>query len=812
MKRASFQLLGALLILLVLEAVLFGIFYARFHLVGYNGDALYDAQVARNVLAGKGYTTNEMPLYALNLYERSGFSLEPPWSNTHKFPLPVFVKAGLFALFGDSLFVATYLYSYVFHTLALLTLFWLAYGVFRSVANAFVAGLLFLSHPALFFGTRFMMAGLNLTADIFFFLVLLAAVVWWVRSGKRSALILLGVVAGIAFLNRFNAGLYLPALGLFLVYYFRSGGAALRAALWQTVKSGTLIALGFAVTIATFSFLVGPSVAVNPARSINGLFQLFFETKFNSFIDPWYKLEYVFSTANPLAFALSHPTALLEKWVRYAAINPLRFFTFERTWWWLVLLPLVFVFMRKREGEQPHQPLIRVLAVFVALLVALQTLVLPFWSGGIGYYFHLFSAAPLMLTAVVSTLWEVLTEMRISAGGALSAVRARPLISALAVAALAALLFSAFFPIFIQAAQGVRLFALAGVGAAVLLVLLTLWSFPRLGIGLVLAAMVFSPVARAGVFGPPLVRPERATRREAEPRQTRFPTSPIDELEERWDLEDDPQALSRLMPPARDGIILALAPWNVVWFARGRASLPLPEYPDEAYLLETRYQQRVAALYVKKLEAYTPELRPYAWQAYERMQALGVAPAGYRFAERLPDGFLAVRTGVEPVRETLRIDIGSAEASSHLIWGWGSDEVEVARSFVWAGRAGRPESRPRPIPIPSDLGPSFFQPDAEVTFLLDQKKPTELTVVVEGAVPQQSVEVILNGNLFAAESPGSYLGKRTIAEQGRWATLIFPLSEVHLKSGLNKLSFRFGGEDDQGRAVAFDSIELRVKQ
>lgn len=800
------KLVGALLILVVLEGALFTVFYTRFHRVGYNGDALYDAQVARNVLAGRGYRTNELPLYAVNLYESAGIPLAPPWFNAHKFPLPVFVKAALFTLVGESVFTATYLYSLVFHLFALGTIFFLAYRIFGSVPRAFLAGIVFLSHPALFYGTRFVAAGLNLTADTFFFLLLLGCLVWWLRRRRLVAVFVMGAVIGLAFLNRFNAGLYLPALALwFVAVRWREAGRESimsRATLRELGLPVLGVGIGFLAVVAPFFVYTFREFGAAPI-SINGLFQLLFETRFNSGIDPWYKLEYVFPTDNPLGFALRYPAELLVKWGYHATMTVLRFFTFERTWWWMPLAALFFI----RKTDPRERTTLTALLGFTGIVFAMQAAILPFWSGNIVYAFFLFAAFPLVFPAVLAPLTQSATRLRerapefirqsfrdIAARSRVGAAFRSAGIALLTLISLGALLLAAFFPVFRAFAEGSAIFAAGGIVVGIVLVALLLWFTPRLGIAVLLVAMVISPLSRGGAF---------SRLHEAET------------LARQWDFEDTPRDLATLQNVQNGGIVLSLAPWNVVWFAPGLASLPLPEYPDEIYLLESRYRQRIDSLYVKKLGRYPAELAPYTWQAYRRMEEFGVAPAGYRFLERVNEGFIAERLPTGLVRESFDIDAGSADAVSHLIWGWGKDERRGDRSFVWATKAKIPDAaaQPRPIAIAATRGmASFVMPDAEITFLVDARIPTELAVTVSSPVPEQSLEAVLNGNLFAFGTPGRYLGKATLREGSQWTTVTFPLPAGSVRVGLNKLSFRFSGQDIQGRAMAFDRIELRTAQ
>src|SRR2546430_17227348 len=83
-----------------------------------NVDGLYAAQVARNLLSGKCYTTNEITLYEVNLYFQKGcLQLGSPWLNSGRFPLPVLITAALSLYLSEHYHIGTFLYSMSFHML-----------------------------------------------------------------------------------------------------------------------------------------------------------------------------------------------------------------------------------------------------------------------------------------------------------------------------------------------------------------------------------------------------------------------------------------------------------------------------------------------------------------------------------------------------------------------------------------------------------------------------------------------------------------------------------------------------------------------
>ena len=142
-----------------------------------NVDGLYSAQVARNLLSGKGYTTNEMTLYEVNLYFQKGWlQLGPPWLNSGRFPLPVLIRAALFLVVGDNYLVATYLYSMSFQILSVAAVFVVSLYFFREKLTAFFGSLFFAASPVLLFSG---INGKETTSDYALFLIVVGLVYSW---------------------------------------------------------------------------------------------------------------------------------------------------------------------------------------------------------------------------------------------------------------------------------------------------------------------------------------------------------------------------------------------------------------------------------------------------------------------------------------------------------------------------------------------------------------------------------------------------------------------------------------------------------
>jgi len=786
----------------------------RFYTVAYNGDALYDAQVARNVLSGKGHVTSEMPLYALTLHKKFGWSLAGPWVNIHKFPLPVFTKLLLIKFFGDSLFVTTFLYSWLFSALGVFLIYVLGLRLWPSRPTfAFWSAFVFIMHPALVPGTpHFALSGLNLQADVFFFVLLLHILYSWYCSPRLYVLAGAGAVAGLAFLNRYNAGLYVVAIGITLLAATRHRR---RHAQWWAV----LLDVGtqYTVFIGSFLVFVGGLVLFNlktvglPFVSINGLFQLWHDTPYSSFMDPWYKLEYVFSVDRPWEFFAGHAWPLLAKWARYLALDIVRFATFEGVLWWLPLVLLYYVRYR-RFTKEPAVRGINVVLKFSLVVLILQLLLLPLWSGSQAYFYYLFSV---FVFPVAYALVRTYEHLRFYSSSRFN--RSEKSLLSAAIVLLALPLVSLVVK---RGGGGIPSMLIAGLAVAAGMVIVGR-QLPR-------AVPLLTAVTCLLFFGV----------------YSGFVTAPhaSEILRHRWDLEPNQERIATIERLSQGGVSLSTAPWNVVWWSGNRLiSLPLPEYPDEVFTLESEYGQHIDSLYLARLSLYPPYASSYSWEGYRRLVRLGSAIAGFSVIEQDHDNLVLARTSPTLPRQTQIIDFGEEEANSHLIWGWGQHLRDGARTYTQAqssvhqslvgqgpmtrdlvaARAARHLLRPSsselvhvlpyplkelltqhyasffPMPLSLPLVPARMQtgtvkswlPQAEITFLVQEQVPQRIEIVLRPLQSGSQLLVVLNGNLRHSGQEGVLIGRHTLREG--WQTFSLDVPKEIVVRGVNKLSFVF---------------------
>lgn len=807
--------------LVILEVFVASLIYIRFNEVAYNGDALYEAQVARNILDGKGYATNEMPLYAVDLYREKGLSLEAPWVNTHKFVLPVYIKLFFIKIFGDSLTSVTFLYSYSFHFLTVLLIYFFALRLWpKKYTFAFLSAFIFLINPILGFGTPYiMLSGLNLGIDAFFFLLFLYVMHAWWRERKDWLLFAGGLVSGIALLDRYNSGLYIVITFLALAYLFvwkRDQAASLQESLKIFIKKYLIYIGGFA--IIAIAFIAWNLKATSHAfLSINGLFQLLFDTKYNSFIDPWYKLEYIFPTDNPMSFALAYPLPLLVKWFKYAALDVVRFVAFENVLWWM---PLVLAYCILRREYTLVSKSIDFILLFVFGLAILQIAILPFWAGSIAYFFYLFPPFSFVIAYVLYSLYlqqkqseTSLTTIRDTANRILDMPTQSLLLNTalmtLTGASLVLIVYSSFTLIFQPLSiRGylVLLFTLC----VVVGVIFVGYKFKKYLMALFVALGLTYFISQTGI----LTSPTQA-----------------EILRGRWDLEDNPNNIKILETLDKNGVSLSITPWNTVWWSGNKlAALPLPEYPDQIYLLEQKYGQQVDSLYLNKISLYPFKYIPYAWSAYERAIRYGYGFNGFDAVKKTQNGIILGKSQRQNQATTNGIDIGKQSANSHLIWGWSANKTEGNIDYVSAGPytyLGQTKSifqgtredekkiaKEHIVAVPDIIVAAtpttakwYAEPHAEITFLAYHEAYSQIRITLRSTEAVTDVTILLNGNLLYRDQPGINLGTFNI--NSSWQVVTVNLDQQYLNKGINKLSFIFSGipSDEEGYAD-FDYIEF----
>lgn len=231
------------------------------------GDVFYDLAVARNVARGEGFTTNLLPLGALELALRSGFASRDPWPSLHKFLAMQVLLAPVVRLLGATI-AAARVGSFVPYVATVWALFIVLARALRSARYALLSALAFIAFNDL---NNLALSGLNATTDMLLFT---AAIYLWFASLRRPYLAIVGgATLAVCVLDRYPAAMLVP---FYLWGVYRTSG-----------KGGALRALFGACT------LLAPTVVLSLARyhlpfpSPQG-HQLFLLHTKHFTTDPWY--------------------------------------------------------------------------------------------------------------------------------------------------------------------------------------------------------------------------------------------------------------------------------------------------------------------------------------------------------------------------------------------------------------------------------------------------------------------------------------------------------------------------------------------
>jgi hypothetical protein len=811
--------LSLLAIVLLVDALLLILAALDYYPKIVNVDGLYSAQVANNLLAGKGYTTSEMTLYEVNLYFQKGWlQLGPPWLNSGRFPLPVLIRAGLFLVLGDNFLVATYLYSMSFQLVSVAAVFVVSLYMFREKLTAFFGSLFFAASPIILFSG---INGKETTSDYALFMLVLGLVYSWRKQTrpKLSRIFILGLVMGLTYVNRFNLGGVLFLSLIPLVIY---DALIKRVSLSRLSLMILTFAAGFALIIAPLAIYNSYAFG-NPIFSSNSLFQFVQSTRAVKYMNPWWKLSYPFNTTNSLS-ALNMFSGDIFSRTESTMIGTFNDFlsiggpgTGFSWFWWIPIAVSAIAglwprlskgtsFVHGTSSQSKAQSLIWYFVIF-NLIVDLP--ILGIFSAGVEYVWYLYSALAILagfgFTRIIlliqhqtpsiagqlnlgerwNTISKHLTNQRIGLGIFFSAL-------------LATVYSLGQLPSAPNLNQGeLQLGALAvGMISAV-----SLFKFRRASFPIVLILLVLTvPLLRYGIVG----------------------SGGSPEIVPSWITDQDPGMLRLISSlTSQNGVVLSAEPWNVAWWS-DRPSVAFSEFPDEVYVMMTSYKINVQAVYIADLNSvfFRDINAPYTYEGYRRMAFYnyslgGFTPVRQGFSDGEPYLLMMRNNTVGPSQylNTNTINFGNASDSSHLVWGWSQITDYNGILGAWAYRPGAMPLNQDPRFGTTHCLPSFElvvgrclptvtftasgqtstagYPDAEMTFLSNSSSSRTLQMKVLSPIPNQRVSIFLNSNLVYFGQPGVFLGNYTIPTQGIFVDVNIPVPQGTLNTGLNMLSFIF---------------------
>jgi hypothetical protein len=748
-----------------------------------NVDGVYEAQVARSLLDGHGYETQELPLYAVYSAHQQGRALAPPWVNSLEFPLPILVQVPLLAASGSSLFAATTGFSAACFLAAIGVLYWLAYALFGRLRPTVIATALTATNPLL------LTAGLSGKGDSLDLLLFVVGLWLLVRSAaapgsSRRTVAWLGVVTGLSFLAMFSEAIFMGiAFSVVLAWTtLKAPGGG-----WPRMARTLALYVGGAVLAVVPVLVAFEAFYREPLPSGNLLLQLVSYTPSVKYMNPWWKLAYPPQADNLYAYVGAYSGQLGTKLLVWGGATVWIFlglgvpyllvpFTPVSVWW----LPVGFAFFLARPRAArlglsgPNRRLTGIAGWVVASNLGLSVALLSLLSGTVEYVEYLlplvFLIGALGLDEALSIFSRWMAARRVSLVRSNTADPTGPAPSSPRRTGLRVLISRIGVP----------------VGVAVLLLLPA-----SVSVGLI-------PLAGAPVSIAP-----------------------------NWFTDQDPHALALLQSITGPGqVVVTAEPWNVAWYDH-RNALALPEYPDDVYTL-LGLGLNVSAVYVANLNAafFQDVSAPYSYDAYVRAATYGYSMDGFSlvYGADTPLGptiVLEREPGVPlaSLLSTSAVPFGSSINAGHLVWGWGSNVDVDGSAANWAGDPGGLPPLPAPglgnfgcgglvfseqfclPPVPFTVSPgvplvpwqpsSGQIPQAEVTFLVNGSAPSSLVVDLLSPVSGQYVGVVLNANLVSFGQVGTLVGVHPVGPADRWTNLTFSIPPGTLVQGVNVIDFFF---------------------
>lgn len=156
-------------------------------------DAEDYAQIGRQIAEGNGFTSLFMPLNGLAFLLERGTSLEPPWPNITRFPLPPLVMALIFKVIGPSDLAASF-YSLIGYLVVVPFAVLLGKKLGGWPLAVFAGGMVVL-HPD---AAQLSFSGLTETVSS----AILIAVAWLVLRNDLRSHVIAGLVLGLGYWNR----------------------------------------------------------------------------------------------------------------------------------------------------------------------------------------------------------------------------------------------------------------------------------------------------------------------------------------------------------------------------------------------------------------------------------------------------------------------------------------------------------------------------------------------------------------------------------------------------------------------------------
>jgi hypothetical protein len=751
------------------------------------------AYVAKNIVDGNGYTTNDLPASMIDFYDERGKLHEERWENADRFPFTAYAIAALYTLTGSTSWqTGILLYNLLCWIGFLVVLYRLASTVWGDRYSALCTLGLALLHPYTYMYLYWKDADMLLLAA-----GCLAVMYRYFRQPPEETswkqMVLLGTLLAWSFLSRPNVG------GSFMIFF---AAVALRRA-WRHSRATDLktavralarreLIAGAAAIAWCLPFMIHAySTWGSPLFSANGIYQLPLGTRFGMGTDTWWKY-----TEPHHAITLGHLLDAAPGEIR-AKLTTSWFTTFKMT------LPsyaielflacgLAFWLGRKRDADPTAaatpRPL-RMLAWMTVFALLVNLALLPLYAYK-SYNWHHY------LGFALPVLWV--------AGGHALCLVGRTI--------------SAEWP---RASEHVR--TNAGRYVAVAAILVVYWNFgTKSETANALFARLSEIVAKHWLIASgiliALLAHRLLLRGKTFPKVVALvvlllvvryrPHLPMKQLSAIWLPLDDRPIAETLRQ--RKGIVSSLALQGEVAWLSGRRNIPAPELVGHLYSYLADHRIEIEDIYIESAETLLAPDGPFVgaapgFEGYARLQTYGATLPGYERVLQHAGVISRPKFGLKPhakvstiyrlvdreaVRAYMRspdaIAIGSAEHAVSTAYGFGDYYAIDGRPVV----AMTDRTRDRYLP-----GPDQPFDDTAVTFFLDERRPTAIDVEIYAPAPV-TFDVYWNLDLFQYDLPKERAAHRIgsySATTAGWQTAHFEVPPGVTRHGLNKLGFKASG-------------------
>jgi len=756
-------------------------------------DASRSALVARNLVEGHGYTTEDLPAALVDFYDQRGKLHDDHWVNADRFPFAPYATAVLYTMARSTSWVVGVL---IYNLLCFIGFLILLYHCGRSLWDDRYAGVLAVTiallHPYTYQflywkdGDMLLLTTANMAMLYRYFRQPVGAMTWKFAVG-------LGTLLAWLFLSR-------PNLGAPLLVVF---GVVTVSRLWRAARTrGLGVALrahapGELLVLATALAWVAPFVVYSmkewgqPLFSANNLYQLPLGTRFGMGTDTWWK--YTEPGHTPTLGTLLHDgTGELAAKFPSSWVATLKHVVWSYAIEILLTCGLVAWLRRpaKPDAAAPESKprsgdrAARIVAGAVVFALVVNLAVLPLYGyQDYSYRHYLAFGLPLLWLACGRASSLLGSHMKLGLDRIAAYLAAhRPVLIVCAVAGLLAANWGGADP------DANRLFGrlsnLIGVHwvSTIVVIALVLWwdKIIRPPWLLRIVVVAFSLVYACYRPSPTMKRANLV-----------------------W-LATDDRVWATLRQ--RTGLVSSFALQGEVAWNTGRKNIPAPEWPMHIYSFAYDHHLTVEDLYIESADALLSRIDgPFAgaapgFEGYARLQRWRTMP-GYEPAFHAEADLGYARFRIKPhfkastvfrlvdraavaamARSPDRIELSDPRQVIYTAHGWGDyytlDGLPVvAGTGITRTRYGSPGEGP--------------YEDASVTFFLDARRPT--SVDVEFYAPAGATyQWFWNLDLYAYDRPAdrsSHAIGTTTATPGR-QTVHLTIPPGVTRAGLNKLGFR----------------------